>query len=204
MSDRFDFTIILPSTLPVHNVHKTVWIHHVLYAVVEGLPLDSGAGSSDPRGVIDRAESTEGGRSNSRFGSLLPRGATSWMGPRRKSSHLSQSPISTNGPPTQMAQVKSPSPPPPPRDTAAELRRMPSSEDSSDEWLLGEHRAQRAIRLIRNPDPEGGYSVLNEHAKGFVKGLGAYDIRCWSDIVSQLRSAEGISDRQYSGRSHLC
>ena len=146
-----------------------------------------GAATSD-------SDKGKGDAESSRFGSLIPRGATSWLGPRRKSSNHQPSASSglvngfqrQKGGPGDIGRV--PSPPPRPENSKPELRRIhtPDGQAIDNEWLLGEHRAERAIRLIRNPDPEGGYSVLNEHAKGFVKGLGAYDIRCWSDIASPL------------------
>ena len=192
---RFDFTILIPSTLPVHNSHKFLCISTCLYAVVEGLPLPDSVPGDAP-GSSNKgkdAESDDAARSQGRFGSLIPRGPASWLGPRRKSSAQSPSSSSTRTNAQKQDATpgnkfgRMPSPPPPPEDSTPELRRIqsPDGQPVNHEWLLGDHKAQRALRTIRNPDPDGGYSVLNEHAKGFVKGLGAYDIRCWSDIVGR-------------------
>ena len=44
--------------------------------------------------------------------------------------------------------------------------------------------AEHKLRIVWNPDPAGGVNVLNEKNVGEIAGLGAYDIRVYSDIVS--------------------
>lgn len=59
-----------------------------------------------------------------------------------------------------------------------------SSSATSVQWLEGTHTAERTIRLQYNPDPMGGVNTLDEKQSGTTPGLGAYDLRLFSDVVS--------------------
>ncbi len=60
----------------------------------------------------------------------------------------------------------------------------PYEEPSGDEWLKGSYEVERTIMLIYNPHPTGGVTELDEGASGFAPGLGMYELRMMSDVVS--------------------
>ena len=51
-------------------------------------------------------------------------------------------------------------------------------------WLVGNHRVQRPLILLYNPDPAGGVSSLDVRVDGYAQGLGPYTISFLSDEVS--------------------
>ena len=55
-------------------------------------------------------------------------------------------------------------------------------------WLQSCHCAARPIRIIHNPNLDGGVNTLDELMKGSVPGLGEFHIKAWSNSVSLLHS----------------
>jgi hypothetical protein len=60
--------------------------------------------------------------------------------------------------------------------------------------LKGTYFAERSIRLVYNPDPEGRVNTLDERWTGQSSDIGAYDIRVFSDVVSIGIKGFGLTD----------
>ena len=167
--------------------HKYVHIRNVLYGVVEGLPTSE---PSSSRGTIrgnfpgplneSTMENLE--RSHGKYDPSLPPpstakngsskgGALFRLGRRKTDRSASDARLSPSATFTK------------PMDSPSLGLEKQESPDGS-EWLIGEHIAGRTIRNCYNPSPDGGVNVLNEYMRGSVPGLGQYEIRCWSDVVS--------------------
>lgn len=59
-----------------------------------------------------------------------------------------------------------------------------STTEGEVKWLKGVVTAQRMITLLYNPEPSNGVSTLDERRRGEVQGLGPFDVRYMSDVVS--------------------
>lgn len=160
---RFDFTLILPATLAAHDWHRDGEVSHDLFAELEGLP-DTRQTSSSILSNLGRS------RHQSRSRSRHPSRAGSRAGsPRRESEQLHE----------DLARV-----------SISGLPRAPPYERHEstglDDWLTGSYDTKRTLMLIYNPDPSGGVTELDERISGFASGLGMYELRATSPVVSLL------------------
>lgn len=157
---RFDFTLILPSSLAPRDWHSRGVVLNTLYAKVEGKPLPN---SSPPR-------------------SPSPPGPSRSSSPRSRSLFSSFSLLSLN------RKQDAPPIPRPPEYRDSEESEPPEwiEEREGEERLQGTHIAQLVIRLIHNPNPTGGVNILDETWSGHIPELGPYDIRVFSDVVSYV------------------
>ena len=71
-----------------------------------------------------------------------------------------------------------------PRPPEYEAEQTGTPQSDAVQWLEGTHTAERVVRIQRNPDPSGGPNTLDERASGMTTGLGQYDLRIFSDLVS--------------------
>jgi hypothetical protein len=54
----------------------------------------------------------------------------------------------------------------------------------SEDWIRGTYAAKRNLMVLHNPNQNGGHSDLDERQSGFVPGIGVYDLKLFSDVVS--------------------
>ena len=161
---RFAFTIIIPSTLAPHDWHHNGDIRHRLYGEIEGIP-DSSSSSSALFSVRPHATSANGRR----FSATVK--ARSRSGSPHPNSPLLTPDITTSS----MVITRQ----------EAGLPQAPAYEESPDgDWLKGSYEAERTIMLFYNPDPAGGVTQLDERATGHIPGLGGYELRLLSNVVS--------------------
>lgn len=52
------------------------------------------------------------------------------------------------------------------------------------EWILGDRHNRRVLFFVYNPNRDGGVTSLDERANGYVDGLGPWELRLVSDVVS--------------------
>ncbi|GFZ44359.1 hypothetical protein JCM24511_02081 [Saitozyma sp. JCM 24511] len=188
---RFEFTLILPSTLAAHDWHHNGKITHHLYAELEGLPEPFSPG------LFRFRTSAAGGSISSNHGSITSGRVT---------------------PATSASRSRSPSPLPSPRWLSAEasppmspillataglsitrqepvLPQVPSYEESEaeargmgkqvdDSWIRGSYETKRTLMVMHNPNPHGAPSDLDERQSGFAPGFGVYDLKIFSDVFT--------------------
>jgi hypothetical protein len=53
-----------------------------------------------------------------------------------------------------------------------------------DGWIRGTYATKRSIMVMYNPNPHGAHSDLDERQSGYAPGVGVYDLKIFSDIVS--------------------
>lgn len=176
---RFNFTIVVPWSLAPYDVHPTGQINTTIHAEVEGLGGKSARKSPSPGSSLVNTPSgtPRRGRSPVRQRSaVLPEGGGS----------------SGSGTPPEGADIGAPG-------NDEILSQMlvswsdPVSASSTNEaevkWLTGNVKTNRSITLLYNPDPNNGVSTLDERRRGDVEGLGAFDVRYLSQVVSVRRRA---------------
>jgi hypothetical protein len=185
---RFHFTIVLPSSLPAHDWHTHGQVSHTLTVEVEGRP-ESG-------NILYKA---------------LGLGSTSVSQSRRGSSSSRQSPIRSPTPTRSLSPLgsRSSSPAGSPVSGAlgpqalllgdlsttrqeAGLPKVPGYYESEEdkkletgmEWLKGTHSRTRAIMIMHNPSTTNSFSDLDLRQRDYAPGLGIYELRISSDVVS--------------------
>lgn len=57
-------------------------------------------------------------------------------------------------------------------------------KETEPEWLHGTVSAKRSIMLMYNPDPNGGVTEFDDCPNGYAPGLGIWNARYRSDVVS--------------------
>jgi hypothetical protein len=55
-----------------------------------------------------------------------------------------------------------------------------------DDWILGTVVTSRSVQVTHNPNPAGRYSDLDQSQNGFAEGLGVWDLKIMTDVVSHL------------------
>lgn len=68
-------------------------------------------------------------------------------------------------------------------DNAASRSESPSVKE--DDWISGTHEVKRNVMVLHNPHPGGACSDLDERQSGFAPGLGVWDLKIFSDVVSR-------------------
>lgn len=58
------------------------------------------------------------------------------------------------------------------------------SGKEGDDWIIGVHETVKAIMVMHNPNPTGGFSDLDMRQSGFAPGIGVWDLKIFSDVVS--------------------
>ncbi|KLT41789.1 hypothetical protein CC85DRAFT_247074 [Cutaneotrichosporon oleaginosum] len=188
-SQRFAFTIIIPSNLAVHDTHSNGKISHELYAELEGMPED-----------LPRPASSSSLFGMRRSGKRSPSSA--------RSASASRAPSPSRAPRRGLSGAVSPAPgidgaqqPINPALLASEysftvtrqevpyLPRIPSYEDtnftdhaSQTPWVTGTHRSKKHIMIVYNPNPLGTTNELHDRADGQVPGLGKWEMTMVSDV----------------------
>ncbi len=166
---RFEFTLIIPSTLAPHDWHYNGSISHDLYAEVVGIEDQSSYGLFNFSKQNRKGKSPAQSRSRSRS----PAPSHTSMMNNVASLSITRQEISI---------------PQTPSYTQSEA----VNESQEDTWLKGVFDAQRTMMFVYNPNPNGGIVPLDERCTGDVSGLGVYDIKFSSDVVS-LRYASTIA-----------
>ncbi|ORX41248.1 hypothetical protein BD324DRAFT_613801 [Kockovaella imperatae] len=72
-----------------------------------------------------------------------------------------------------------------------------SSHSLAEITLTGQRIIERPLRMVHNPEPNGGVSILDEQIRGNLRAIGRYDIRLYSEIwtlASILKSTIAITD----------
>lgn len=59
-----------------------------------------------------------------------------------------------------------------------------SDKNDKSGWIIGRHTAKRNCMVVYNPSPTGEVNELNEQANGYIAGLGVWELRMVSDVVS--------------------
>jgi hypothetical protein len=209
---RFEFTMIIPSSLAPHNWVGgdgiTASVTHQLHAELEGIPEESrshhDSGSTTPTGPTSFFGK---GKSKSKSYSPFTSGRKT---PRTTSSHpmsRSPSPDRRGGEPdsqsleaallaaTASMRVTEPARAPSYDESQAQAGQgsltpsSPAIEDS--EWLVGIHSTKRLVEVIYNPHPAGAVSQLDERISSSAPGLGEYHLRMAAEEVRLL--ASGVS-----------
>lgn len=177
---RFEFTLIIPSTLAPHDSHFNGKVTQELFAELEGLPEPE----SPPFLGLGL------------FGLGRRRGSkNSFTSPKRGSPSPSRSgsprPLSTSHSPLLAAGSLSIT------RQEDEEPRVPSYEESQadplgqsvqeakdEEWITGTYDTVKSIMVMHNPNPTGSFSDLDMRHNGFVQGIGLWDLKIFSDVVS--------------------
>lgn len=73
-----------------------------------------------------------------------------------------------------------------------------STTDGEVKWMKGSVTAKRMITLLYNPEPNNGVSTLDERRRGEVQGLGSFDVRYTSDVVSRVSQLMLMCSGQYA------
>lgn len=175
---RFNFTIIVPFSLAPYDVHPTGRITTTIIAEVEGLGTKSMRSSPSPGASLANspAGTPRRGRSPVRQNSVLTEGSGSSGGTPEegvvgdginapdRDAIVAQMLVSWSDP--------------------VSSTQSPGANDAEVKWLHGNVKTQRSITLLYNPDPANGVSNLDERRHGEVAGLGAFDVRYLSQVVS--------------------
>jgi hypothetical protein len=172
-TDRFEFTIILPSTLASHDWHKNGRVSHMLYAEVEGEP-HTGNLISNMMGSF-----SSGRRSSSSSDRDKPRSLRS-----RSPSPLSTSSTSPRLSPENALSITR---------QEAFLPQAPTYSESQEEagsstgipWVRGTHKASEPISVLHNPSKMNTHNDLDMRQSDYAPGLGIYELKVFSDIVSK-------------------
>lgn len=53
-----------------------------------------------------------------------------------------------------------------------------------EEWVNGVLESSRSIQITHNPNPTGNFSDLDQRQHGFAEGLGPWELKIMSDVVS--------------------
>lgn len=61
---------------------------------------------------------------------------------------------------------------------------LPSKGIAADDWIVGTHEAVREIMVMHNPNPTGNFSDLDMRQQGVAPGIGVWDLKIFSDVVS--------------------
>jgi hypothetical protein len=59
-------------------------------------------------------------------------------------------------------------------------------------WVKGNHKISRTIMVMHNPSKSNSHSDLDMRQKDFALGLGIYDLKLFSDVVSELTGDSNI------------
>ena len=179
LTNRFEFTLILPSTLAPHDWHHNAKVNQELYAELEGMPTAKGNlhGTSGLWGARGRGSKTSltAYRDRAHSPAASPfRGivelspsfgpSTSLSITRQAESYLSLADL-----PKYEPEDKTPEP-------------TPTSEKPQDDWIMGTFEAKRNMMVVHLPQQE--VSDLDERQTGYAHGIGMWNLRIASDIVS--------------------
>jgi hypothetical protein len=55
---------------------------------------------------------------------------------------------------------------------------------NEDEFVVGILESSRSIQITHNPNPTGNFSDLDQSQQGFADGLGPWELKIMSDVVS--------------------
>lgn len=177
-NSRFNFTIIVPFSLAPYDVHPTGQINTTIHAEVEGLGTKSMRTSPSPQSslVNSPAATPRRGRSPVRQRSML----TEESGSSGSTPEEGQVGDGMNAPESDAIvsqMLVSWSDP-------VSSTQSPGANEAEVKWLHGTVKTKRSITLLYNPDPSNGVSNLDERRRGEVEGLGAFDVRYLSQVVS--------------------
>lgn len=177
---RFEFTLILPSTLAPHDWHHNAKVNQELYAELEGMPTSKGSshGTSGLWGARGRGSKTSlttyRDRAHSPAASpsrgivdLSPSfgPAASLSITRQAESYLSLADLPKYEQEDKLPEV------------------TPTTEKAQDDWIVGTYEAKRNMMVVHLPQQE--VSDLDERQSGYAHGIGMWNLRIASDIVSQ-------------------
>ena len=189
--DRFEFTLIVPSSLAPHDWHYNGKVSHELFAEIEGQPASVssfslfGSGRSNQRS----RSSASSNRGSATPGYLSPRSPALSLSP--PSSPISLSPMLSA---TASLSIT--------RQEAVGFPLVPTYEQSQldnaglaspggangnankvNDWVTGTKIVSKNIMAIHNPCRQGSSSDLDERQSGFAPGLGVWDLKIFSDVV---------------------
>ena len=171
------FSLILPCSLPVEDYHRDSRVLTSLYAIVEGSDAE-----------IDRipfsAIPALNGHAETPFG---PRTVGGHQCSSHSHGHFDSLTLKSPWANGQAAGIKYPDPVANPafdRHTSMSASAEVQSNGGGDFVLKGRRVAERPLRLVHNPEPNGGVSILDEYITGSIRGIGSYNIRLYSEIVS--------------------
>lgn len=189
---RFNFTIVVPFSLAPYDVHPTGRINTDIIAEVEGLatkgmksPSPGSSITSSPAGTPRRGRSpvrqtstisnyslpeANGNRSGS--GTPEESNAQDGLGQPDVDGIVTQMLVSWSDPVSSSAQ---------------------DPKEGEAKWLHGNIKTQRTITLLYNPDPSNGVSVLDERRRGDVQGIGPFEVRYLSAVVSNPQSCSTLT-----------
>jgi hypothetical protein len=189
------FTLILPSTLAAHDWHHNGKITHDLFAELDGIPEPSSPGFFDfhilkARGSLtsNRGPTTSGRVSpatsacRSRFPTPLP--SPLWL-PAQQSPPMR--PLLNATASLSMTRQEESSPQVPSYEES-EAEPHGNSKQVDNGWIRGVYAIKRTLMVTHNPNPHGAHSDLHERQSGFAPGLGVYDLKICSDVVSVSHS----------------
>jgi len=182
---RFHFTIILPSSLPSHDWHIHAQLSHTLTAELEGTAdpgnvlssvFKSTSATTSRRGSsLSRANPPLRSRSPSPLVSRSPSplGFQSAMGVVPISGAISGGELSTTRQDDWMPKV--------PSYTESQGLDQPGNDKI---WVRGTQSKSRAIMVMHNPSRTNSFSDLDLQQRDFAQGLGIYEVRIFTDVVS--------------------
>jgi hypothetical protein len=189
------FTLILPSTLASHDWHHNGKITHDLFAELDGIPEPSSPGFFGSHTLTARESfsSNRGFRTSGRVSpatwacrsrSPSPLPSPFWL-PAQPS--LQMSPLLNATASLSMTRQEGALPQVPSyEESEAEVRG--NSKQVDDGWIRGVYATKRTLMVTHNPNPHGAHSDLHERQSGFAPGLGVYDLKICSDVVSVSHS----------------
>lgn len=68
-----------------------------------------------------------------------------------------------------------------------------------NDWIMGNHEVVRTIMVMHNPCPNGDFSDLDLRQHGLAQGVGVWDLKIFSDVVSSF-SPNSESSFYYSSQ----
>lgn len=201
--NRFDFSIIIPSTLAPHDWHHNARLNHFLWAELEGLPEPQAVCSSSPFSFSFFRRGSAAPQQNSQH-PPTPKSLSPTQSPRSFAMSLTGSNSGSSRSPSPipggLSQALNPGlltsaasmtvtrqealiPKAPTYDESEAVAKGKSSqsEDDISSWLVGTYKTERRVMLIYNPHPHGGVSELDVRLNGFAEGVGPWDMRMVSD-----------------------